>query len=245
MQILLVNTNPVVSRLISLAMRSHSSDIHVDEVRAYEVFPKEWYDLLLIDENCCSREKLEEIVHQAGFGKRILFSAQAETNITGIDTVVTKPFLPSDISRVIESTSEDLSADLSKEWDTESVIMDEHMSMEPPETANGERIVAEEENSVLDRNEIEKIKQILAGEGPEVAENEESDMESEVIIPEETEKKKPKKKKKKTMLQKTKEEEAKFEKKLLKALIAMKPKKIKKLLKDAEVSISIRFPKGK
>lgn len=232
MQILLVNTNPVISRLISLV--TGSANIHIDEITGYEVVPQGRYDILFMDEDCCNEEGIKAFSNKVTARKKILFSSQKEKIVEGIDSVVAKPFLPSEISRVIETLPE-RPEETFDAGDVVSAGVDENKSDQ------------EIENSILDSAEIEKIKQLLTEEWLEIAENEESDMEPEELMIEEKEQKKKKepiKKKKEKISRKIKKKEAKFEKNLLEAMRAMKPRKIKKLLKGAEVSISIRFPKG-
>ena len=120
--------------------------------------------------------------------------------------------------------------------------------MSPGESGVANEDSGKEEILILDGQEIELIKQLLLDEEQEPAENEESEVESESAIVEEQEKskkrKKPKRKEKKKTTSKTKQKSMRFEENLLEALVEMKPKKIRKLLEGAEVSIAIRFPKG-
>ena len=231
-QILLVNSSPVISRLTSLVASSAAA--HVDEITGYEAIPKDQYDILLVDEYCCNEEEIRILLNKVTARKKILFSSQKERAIEGIDTVIVKPFLPSEISGVIET--------LPERSDEMPAVLAETESVQSAEI-EAEKSNTAKKNSVLDSKEIEKIKQLLVDEGLEIAENEEGDMESGEVLIEEKKKKKPKKKKKKKVSRKTKKKEADFETNLLKAIIEMKPKKIKKLLEGSEIRISIRFPK--
>ena len=231
MHILLVNTNPVVSRLIALNTRDEAA-IEVDEINGSEMIPGEWYDVVFLDEKCCDTEVMGAYLQKVRAGKKILFSSRKESSVEGIDRVIMKPFLPSEITTVLQSILQN------KE------ISDEEEPLSPGESGTVNVDSGKEEILILDGEEIELIKQLLVDEELEPAKNEKS----ESVIVQEHEKskkrKKPKRKEKKKTTSKTKEKSMRFEENLLEALVEMKPKKIRKLLEGAEVSIAIRFPKG-
>ena len=235
MHILLVNTNPVVSRLIALNTRDEAA-IEVDEINGSEMIPGEWYDVVFLDEKCCDTEVIGAYLQKVRAGRKILFSSQKENSVEGIDRVILKPFLPSEITAVLQSILEN------KEMAAEEELLSPDESGEANEDSGKEEIL------ILDGQEIELIKQLLLDEEQEAVEDQGSEVESESAIVEEQDKpekrKKPKKKKKSKTASKTKEQKMGFEENLLEALVDMKPKKIRKLLEGAEVSIAIRFPKG-
>ena len=202
MRILLVNTNPVISRLISWNTRSDDT-IHIDEIDTMEKIPEVYYDVVFIDEKCCDIQQIDNSLQKMNAGKKILFTAQKEIIIEGIDRVILKPFLPSEITMLLESI-------LSGSENTEDILLFEESTTTTKESTNKGR-------SVLDGKEIEIIKQLLLEEEPETNRS---------GIDELVEK-----------------SNVGFEEKLLETLIEMKPKKIRKLLEGAEISITIKFPK--
>ena len=234
MHILLVNTNPVVSRLISFNTRDDAT-IHVDEINGNEMIPGERYDVVFIDEKCCDAETVSADLQKVRSGEKILFSSQKENTIEGIDRVIMKPFLPSEITAVLQSILQNKEMVTGEEEDP--LIFGERREVDEDS--------GKEENLILDSQEVEIIKQLLLDEESEVVENEESELEPKSVIVEEQgqlkQKSKPKKKK---TASKTKKKKMGFEENLLETLVEMKPKKIRKLLEGAEVSITIRFPKG-
>jgi len=237
MHILLVNTNPVVSRLISLNTRDDAT-IHVDEISGSEMIPGERYDVVFVDEKCCDAEVMSAHLQKVRAREKILFSSQKAYTVKGIDRVIMKPFLPSEITAVLQSILQNKEIVPEKEKETLAIS----------EGGEVNKDSEKEEILILDSQELEKIKQLLLDEELEVAENDEFEVEPEDVITEEPnkleKKEKPKKKKKSKKVSKTKEKKMKFEENLLEALVEMKPQKIRKLLKGAEVSITIRFPKG-
>lgn len=230
MHILLVNTNPVVSRLISLNTRDDAT-IHVDEISGNEMIPGEWYDVVFIDEKCCDAEVVSADLQKVRSGEKILFSSRKENTIEGIDRVIMKPFLPSEITAVLQSILQNKEMTTGEEEDPP--ILGENREV----NEDSEK----EENLILDSQEIEIIKQLLLDEELEVVENEEP---GSVNVEEQNKSRQKSKPKKKKTASKTKKKKMGFEENLLEALVEMKPKKIRKLLEGAEVSITIRFPKG-
>ena len=211
MRILLINTNPVVSRLISWNSRDNDL-IQVDEVDGSEKVSREYYDVLFIDEKCCNDKAVGKHIQKVNAGEKILFSSHRENDIEGIDRVILKPFLPSEITETLQFI---LQSEEIKEKE-EPLVLDENAEAD----AAGE----EREHSILDEQEVEAIKQLLLDEGLEIEQDEVSESESQVS-------------------EKKNRPEVSVEENFLESLMEMKPKKIRKLLEGAEISITIRFPK--
>jgi len=295
MKILLINTNPVVSRLVSLCVRE--SSMFLEEVAQVSEAEADRYDIIFVDDDAYSDEVSAFLGWVAKAGKVVYFSGRESGEEIGtvFDTVIQKPFLPSHVQHLIESVKakepkeEALSVDI-EEAELHATQEESHSIF--PLSAAQESIVSESEEEedddkigiqgekseedgegatepkVLDSREIEQIKALLEEEEEETIplidpENEavyearkvevitqkleEDGLE---IVPEEEiiaalskpeKKAKKKKKMKKKRAKKSAEEVYTFEEALLAAVESMKPKKIKKLLKDAEVTISIRF----
>jgi len=230
MHILLVNTNPVVSRLIALKTRDNA-DITVEEIDGSAAIPGEAYDLLFIDEQCCGEKEMRKFLRKVRAGKKVLFGVSGESGESEADSVILKPFLPSDITAILQPLIKSGKSIREEEKSEESE------SFEPEEALEVSSIEIVEESSILDGDEIEKIKQILIDEELDRAADEKQIEEPEAVTAKE--KKRPKKKKTSA---KTKKKKKSFEESLLAALVEMKPKKIRKLLRGAEVNIVIRFP---
>ncbi len=301
MNILLINTNPVVSRLVSLCMRDES--IVFEEVEHVTEVEGSAYDIVFVDDASYNDKVVAFSSWVAKIGKLVFLSSRdAGEEIGGkFDMVIKKPFLPSQIQDIIDSvkaemeetkateeetplsmteievssemTVDDTSiedAEEEKENET-SFIFPLSSSSETTETDHCEtEELAEDEAvstpKVLDSNEIEQIKALLEEDDevlPEVNLEDEEEIEArkvevitqkleedgleivdeEKIIDELSQKstKSSKQKKRLKKKKKKKEEVYTFEEALLAAVENMKPKKIKKLLKGAEVTIKIRF----
>jgi len=290
MHILLININPVVSRLISFCMRE--DNMNLEEVQDVGAVARDRYDVLFVDEASYGDET-ETLLANLIIRKKVFLSSSNEIadELRLFDTVIKKPFLPSQITAVLESLEEDETLDVSTEIPSIFPLVDDEVKVEEleenaDETVEEDEAVEEDEKTgtkVLDSNEIDKIKALLEMEEEveAVSDEEYESRKVEVIkqqliadgleIVDEDEyvealskkplaKKKEKvkkmrsrknedkknrsKKSKKEKIKKDKKKEVEvftFEEALLAAVEGMKVKKIKKLLKGAEVTIKINF----
>jgi len=105
MKILLINSNPVVSRLTALSARKE--EIHIDEVQEINELSNNKYDIVFVDSDSWSNELDTAISKKIKTQKRVLFYAQDDTNNKELfDISILKPFLPSEVSAVIRSVEE-------------------------------------------------------------------------------------------------------------------------------------------
>jgi len=289
MNILLINTNPVVSRLVSLCVRE--DDIVLDEVTDIAAVTGKRYDLLFVDDH----SYVDEVKHrlpELSITKKVFLSSKHSEDVAldYFDEVIKKPFLPSQITVVIEAFKVDEKInDIVEEETIESETDEEESFIFPLSTEEKslEEIlsldVAEDEteesesifesmpasSNVLDVKEIDKIKALLDENEKEdsvdpdedyetrkvkvITEQLESDgleivTEDEIVDILSQEPKKQKSKKEKSKKEKVKkekkhakEETYTFEEALIAAIEGMKIKKIRKLLKHADINITISF----
>ncbi len=286
MNILLLNTNPVVSRLVALCMRDDT--ITFREVSDISDAGDTTYDIIFVDDASYNNETAA-FLDTLNTGKIVFFSRRDSGEEVGgsFDRVIKKPFLPSQIQAVIDEVANLQVPDTV----SEEVLVDERAetAKENSETSDDEHFIfplaasaeesdeevplmdsGEEETSpkVLDSHEIDQIKALLEESDEEISPlaQEEADYEArkvevitqkleedglEIVAEEEiiealsgeasAEAEKKEKKKRKKKKKKQKEDVYTFEEALLAAIENMKPKQIKKLLKNAEVHISIKF----
>ncbi len=286
MNILLLNTNPVVSRLVALCMRDDT--ITFREVSDISDAGDTTYDIIFVDDASYNNETAA-FLDTLNTGKIVFFSRRDSGEEVGgsFDRVIKKPFLPSQIQAVIDEVANLQVPDTV----SEEVLVDERAetAKENSETLDDEHFIfplaasaeesdeevplmdsGEEETSpkVLDSHEIDQIKALLEESDEEIfpLAQEEADYEArkvevitqkleedglEIVAEEEiiealsgetsAEAEKKEKKKRKKKKKKEKEDVYTFEEVLLAAIENMKPKQIKKLLKNAEVHISIKF----
>lgn len=242
MQILLINTNPVVSRLISLCTREN--DIQLTEISSTDEIENNHFDLVFIDDAVFSSLS-EEKIKSLHANKMILLSSKDDYSQSDlVDDIVKKPFLPSQILNILESLkvedeykkpetipsaeNTDVQSYTNEILDLNEVEkikllleMDEGLHHDEPEWNNEEE---------LERLKREVIKQNLIDEGLEIIEDDimdviESDLSLSITH---------------NYNAQLSEQKA-FEEKLLEAVSKMKIKKIKKLLKGATITINIQF----
>jgi hypothetical protein len=250
MQILLLNTNPVVSRLITLCLKDRHAELY--EFSSLEEIEDKPYDLAFIDDASYKHITLDTL-RKLTIAKLVLLTSHPDGNYEPADIVIKKPFLPSKIIEVIES--------LELPEEEPPHIFPLSAEEETPENSE------EEENEVsaheiLDINEIEKIKSLLEMDDEplvdDLLERDEEELETlkrEVIkqnlidegleIVDEEDVIEAVEKDVTFHIthdaQKSEEQKEEFEIKLLDAVKKMKIKKLKKLLHGAEVTINIRF----
>ncbi|MEA1879702.1 MAG: hypothetical protein U9N11_03545 [Campylobacterota bacterium] len=261
MHILLINNNPVVSRLLILCTRD--ADKILEEVEDVDTLQEKYYDFVFIDEALYEGDVLT-LDDRVTIGTKILFSNE-DVQINAFDMTVKKPFLPSQIIELLEIKNQ-------------SNMLD---------NLNNDDVFEESQEQVLDDNEIEKIKDLLEMDDyPEEALNEKEyeerkielikaqlendglevldesqiledlevaddnvmwNLENEITIHDKKSNKKLKKKSNKNTNEKftkmfhalSKEEQEKISDAMYKSISKLKPKKIKKLLKGKNVDITI------
>ena len=177
MKILLINANPVVSRMLALCTRDES--IVLDEVKRVDAVKDSGYDVLFVNDASYT-DQVDALLANKRIRKKIFISYEEES-VEGFDLTIKKPFLPSqitdilesiDMSEEIEESDEVLSLDLE---DLEEDVQEEELpSIFPLSPMGDEKDIEIPEESVpevLDSNEIEKIKALLDMDD-EIAENE-------------------------------------------------------------------------
>lgn len=187
MKILLINANPVVSRLLALCTRNR--DLQLEEVTSVNEIKDVVHDLVFVDDGAYVKE-VDLYLEDVSIRKKVFISFVKEV-VTGFDLTIQKPFLPSQIVKVIESIdiNDTVDRDLkqhtifplaSEEETVETELVQEHgFSLFPLDdrdeisdelAALSEETMMEEEEKdsdtplpleVLDQSEIEKIKSLL------------------------------------------------------------------------------------
>jgi hypothetical protein len=105
MKILLINSNPVVSRLTALSARKE--DIEIDEIQEVTELSNSKYDIVFVDADSWSKDVNSVISENIETQKRVLFYGQDDKEEKSLfDMSILKPFLPSEVSAVIRSVEE-------------------------------------------------------------------------------------------------------------------------------------------
>ncbi len=169
MTILLINNNPVVSRLLSLCTRDAAMVLEtvssIDEASAVR------YDVLFVDEGSCEGD-VASLSTRLDVGKKVYLSYN-DDSMAGFDETIKKPFLPSQVMDVLENVEvreeidEVLNEEISIDEEVEEISHNEEapsiFPLSAEEIDEDVEVIEEEEPAleVLDRAEIEKIKALL------------------------------------------------------------------------------------
>ena len=179
MHILLINANPVVSRLLLLCTRDDT--VLLDEVVAVGDAQGDAYDIIFVDESSYSRD-VSDLLVKHGASKKVFISYRSDA-MRGFDVTIKKPFLPSQITDIIkERTVQERETPITEE----SVVIENNETEEEVPSIfplnidddDVEEVLVIDDSqddsvpTVLDNDEIEKIKALL-------------DMDDDVEVPEE------------------------------------------------------------
>lgn len=165
MTILLINDNPVVSRLLSLCTRD--DDMVLEKVSNIHEASAARYDALFVDEASCEGD-VASLSTRLDVGKKIYLS-YSDDSMAGFDETVKKPFLPSQIIAILKTVEirelpDEVLIEETPMDDTEAEETNVHEAVPSIFPLSAEEEQSEEEDislEVLDRDEIEKIKALL------------------------------------------------------------------------------------
>lgn len=186
MKILLINNNPLVSRMLALCTRDE--ELELLEVKSVDDIGEEAYDLLFVDD-ASYVDPMDALLKDGNIKQKVFISYGSDA-ADGFDETIKKPFLPSQIINVIENvelteiddeglekhaifplSTEEESTEVAKEpavfpLPVEDASEAEELSIFPlPEKDETEEeeieLLEEVDTEVLDSDEVEKIKALL------------------------------------------------------------------------------------
>ncbi len=243
MNIAVVNENTLIAKLIEIAFKDTLHNIANIDMKAYS---GESFDVVIVDDSLYSDDILAKFL-----GTRIIIVSNWDRvddfqAINGVWQVIKKPFMPSQLSDIIDKLENETKMNTQKIIPSDIVIKVESIMVNP--TPNEEPLT-----QILDKDTIEEIQGLLENDTAESDEcgnsNEASAIKEDVVAHEKIKDiKKENEKNKKRLLKEIFDKSSTINNKndkIVNALLNMKYKKLKKLLKNAEVSIQIKFPKDK
>jgi hypothetical protein len=186
MNILLINTNPVVSRLLALCTRDEH--MVLDEVQSVDAAERSGYDIVFVDEAAYT-DNMILLLEGLHIRKKVLL-CYVEDPMKGFDQMVKKPFLPSQIIKILTETESAEAVEHTGEAELveDSLIETENLENKPLDsdetvdesvcvqekagTENAEENWDTSDTKVLNLDEIAKIKALLDIEEDEIEFNE-------------------------------------------------------------------------
>jgi len=158
MHILLINANPVVSRLLILCTRDAA--VLLDEVATVGEVQGNRYDVVFVDEASYGRD-VAELLGRYKNVKKIFISYRSD-DMRGFDVTIKKPFLPSQITELITDVAIN-DTEIIPEIEEKTLLLEEQEFTDEIPSIFPLPTEEEEKNTsaVLDVDEIEKIKALL------------------------------------------------------------------------------------
>jgi len=187
MDILLINTNPVISRLLVLCTRD--DDFHLEEVSHVQTAQRKTYTIVFVDADSCDDEVLRFL---SGLEQTVkVFISYEDVQEPGFDVNIRKPFLPSQIIALIEEAKGKAEAYVVKKpfifplAQEESPEEGEDPSIEETMTEtskdNVEKSLVEEATQLLEISEVPDEEKIYIEENSEEVEGTEEEVENEPL----------------------------------------------------------------
>jgi len=228
MHILLVNANPVVSRLFMLCTRDDT--LLLDEVKTVSELYSNDYDIVFVDEASYGRD-IAELLKKFENTKKVFISYRND-DMRGFDVTIKKPFLPSQITDIIAEVEEYKDDNLFGENTTGILDGNEIEKIKELLDMNDGLKTSEIElnDEDIEVRKIEVIKEHLIADGLEIVDENN-------IVEELSGVSKGAKKIKKV----PKKDKLKSKKHINIVICAMNKNKIKKLLKGKEVKVKIKL----
>ncbi|KHG34994.1 hypothetical protein [Sulfurospirillum sp. MES] len=106
MRLLLLNTNPAVSRLIKLS--TDKVGYELDEFDDYGLVPLVQYDVILVDNEVYEEEALEGVKETSECNYVVYIGQRGTQKPQGVNVLLEKPFLPTDFLTLLEKAKNTL-----------------------------------------------------------------------------------------------------------------------------------------
>lgn len=157
MNILLLNDNPVVNKLVTLSAQKTSDDLNV--VNTIDAIEKDSYDLFVVDDTLYNNDVFTQIKQKISFKKSLYICSRDAEVVDTFDTVLKKPFLPTDLVELFSSISKEVATiSISNDDEPLIIIEDDVIADDFEEEINLDIGTTE---SILDNDEAQKVKELL------------------------------------------------------------------------------------
>ena len=181
MKILLLNDNPVVTKLVTLSAQKTSDELEI--ASSLEEIKLKSYELLVVDDTLYSDEMFKELKAKIQFSCSLYICARDAEEVSEFSNILKKPFLPTDLVELFVDLGNEVGpvdtdmnmGDLGSEEDFEGIeeleSLDELSEPDDIEELNDISLDEDEDillddidtssDSVLDDEEAQKVKDLL------------------------------------------------------------------------------------
>ena len=129
MNILLVNDNPVVTKLVTLSAQKTGDELEI--VNDMEQINAKSYDLLIFDNERFDPMLFDALISEVTFARKLFMGSRDIDKPDGFDVMVNKPFLPTDLVELFTDISHELENLPSDEMPVfEEMALDEEINLE-------------------------------------------------------------------------------------------------------------------
>jgi len=170
-KILLVNDNPVVTKLVTLS--AQKTDDEVEIVHDLADIGSGEYDLIAVDDVLYSDDFFDKLKDKVSYKKSLYICSRDAESVQEFSSVIKKPFLPTDLVELFANIDRNLDVDsgvLEEEEEiTELEDLEDLDTLEEIEDLDDdfllddldENLEEEMNESVLDNDEAQKVKDLL------------------------------------------------------------------------------------
>ena len=169
MKILLLNDNPVVTKLVILS--AQKTDDEVVAAHSVEEVPEGEYDLLIIDDALYNAESFALLREKINFKKSLFVCSRENESEGDFSVTIKKPFLPTDMVELLTNTKRNLDTPVPEEEAMEDMSDEELLEdlelegLEDLENLEDEALDLDDTEelgeSILDDEEAQKVKVLL------------------------------------------------------------------------------------
>jgi len=131
-KILLLNDNPVVSKLVTLSAQKTSDELEV--VSSVDEINGTVYDLLVVDDALYSADVIDEINNKIEYDKSLYICTRDADEVESFTSTLKKPFLPTDLVELFlvlgkEASSINLEEETATADDEDNLEFDEEENL--------------------------------------------------------------------------------------------------------------------
>ena len=129
MKILLLNNNPVVSKLVTLSANKTSDEL--DSYETIEEIKAGSFDLLVVDDSLYNEDVLAQVKNSVTYAKTLYIYAKNAPVAEEFDVKLKKPFLPTDLVELFSVLGKDAhSIELGQKKAEETLSLDDNFSLD-------------------------------------------------------------------------------------------------------------------